>query len=555
MIHELLLENFVLIERAELSFNKGLIAITGETGAGKSLFIQGIKLILGGKFGQQHIRNNEESSQIQAVIQIDLNKKELLDELGIISDNNELIIRRAVTKNGRNKNVLSGSQISIAELKKITEDTVSIAGQHEQQNLLKEEMHLLWLDAYAKLNEKKEEYLKKFRQWQELSRELDSKLKKKKETKTLIEKLETNGQKIDAVSPKKNEDITLEENIRLLKSSAQLVNLGSECYKNLYAGKGSVIENLYKIKLDLEKMLSIDSNLSKTFKELENAHFLIEEISDVIRDYLEKLPKDISRLEQFEDRFYALKELKRHYGPELDDVISYRMRIDSEIEALRKNDEFIDELSKKIDVKEKVLLDVAISISNIRKQAAQKFSKEIEKSISELKMKGTRFEIQVITPENPGKSDLTPDGVDRVLFLFSANPGAPLGQLKEIASGGELSRVMLAIREILSETEEAGTIIFDEIDAGLSAEVAELVGYKLKKLSKAMQVFVITHFPQIAALADSHFIVKKNIESGETSTEIYEITNEDRKREVARMLGGISEESMILSEKLLQNIL
>ncbi len=555
MIHELLLENFVLIERAELSFNKGLIAITGETGAGKSLFIQGIKLILGGKFGQQHIRNNEESSQIQAVIQIDLNKKELLDELGIISDNNELIIRRAVTKNGRNKNVLSGSQISIAELKKITEDTVSIAGQHEQQNLLKEEMHLLWLDAYAKLNEKKEEYLKKFRQWQELSRELDSKLKKKKETKTLIEKLETNGQKIDAVSPKKNEDITLEENIRLLKSSAQLVNLGSECYKNLYAGKGSVIENLYKIKLDLEKMLSIDPNLSKTFKELENAHFLIEEISDVIRDYLEKLPKDISRLEQFEDRFYALKELKRHYGPELDDVISYRMRIDSEIEALRKNDEFIDELSKKIDVKEKALLDVAISISNIRKQAAQKFSKEIEKSISELKMKGTRFEIQVITPENPGKSDLTPDGVDRVLFLFSANPGAPLGQLKEIASGGELSRVMLAIREILSETEEAGTIIFDEIDAGLSAEVAELVGYKLKKLSKAMQVFVITHFPQIAALADSHFIVKKNIESGETSTEIYEITNEDRKREVARMLGGISEESMILSEKLLQNIL
>jgi len=555
LIHELLLENFVLIERAELSFNKGLIAITGETGAGKSLFIQGIKLILGGKFGQQHIRNNEESSQIQAVIQIDLNKKELLDELGIISDNNELIIRRAVTKNGRNKNVLSGSQISIAELKKITEDTVSIAGQHEQQNLLKEEMHLLWLDAYAKLNEKKEEYLKKFRQWQELSRELDSKLKKKKETKTLIEKLETNGQKIDAVSPKKNEDITLEENIRLLKSSAQLVNLGSECYKNLYAGKGSVIENLYKIKLDLEKMLSIDPNLSKTFKELENAHFLIEEISDVIRDYLEKLPKDISRLEQFEDRFYALKELKRHYGPELDDVISYRMRIDSEIEALRKNDEFIDELSKKIDVKEKALLDVAISISNIRKQAAQKFSKEIEKSISELKMKGTRFEIQVITPENPGKSDLTPDGVDRVLFLFSANPGAPLGQLKEIASGGELSRVMLAIREILSETEEAGTIIFDEIDAGLSAEVAELVGYKLKKLSKAMQVFVITHFPQIAALADSHFIVKKNIESGETSTEIYEITNEDRKREVARMLGGISEESMILSEKLLQNIL
>lgn len=551
LIHELFLENFVLIDRAELAFPTGLIAITGETGAGKSLFIQGIKLALGGKFSPQHIRNNEESSQIQAVIGIDPNKNDILDELGIVSENHELIIRRAVTKSGRNKNIISGAQVSISELKKLAEDVVSIAGQHEQQNLLKEDMHLVWLDLYAGTEEKKNEYFLKFKEWRELSLELESKIRKKKEINTLIEKLETNIQKIDAISPKKNEDIILEENIRLLKSSAQLVNLGNDCYKSLYSQKGSVIENFYKIKLDFEKMSAIDPGLEKTFKDMENAHFLLEELSYSIRDYLEKLPKDISRLEQMEDRFYALKELKRHFGPELDDVISYRKQIDAEIEELKKNDEFIDEISKKLDIKERSLIEDAIIISSIRKKAALNFSAEIENSLAQLKMKGTRFEIQVLTPENPDKKDLTPDGIDKVSFLFSANPGAPLRPLKDIASGGELSRVMLSIREILSGNQDAGSIIFDEIDAGLSAEVAELVGQKLKRLSKSMQVFVITHFPQIAALADSHFIVKKNILADHATTNIFEIKGEERKKEIARMLGGVSNESMRLSERLL----
>jgi DNA repair protein RecN (Recombination protein N) len=552
LIHELFLENFVLIDRAELVFPPGLIAITGETGAGKSLFIHGIKLVLGGKFLNQHIKNNEESSQIQAIIGIDSNKKWILDELGILPENDELIIRRAVTKNNRNKNIISGSQVSISELKKITEDIVSIAGQHEQQNLLKEEMHLIWLDLYAGIEEKKNSYFQKFRDWQGLSTELDAKLKKKRDINSLIEKLETNSQKIDAISPKKNEDTVLEENIRLLKSSAQLVNLGNECHKNLYSQKGSVIENLYKIKLDMEKMTLIDSTLEKTFKDIENAHFLLEEISDVLRDYLERLPRDVSRLEQMEDRFYALRELKRHFGPELDDVILYRRQIDAEIEELKKNDLFINEISDKIEKKEKELIEEAIIISNIRINASKKFSFEIEDSISQLKMKGTRFEIQVLAPENPDKNSLTSTGIDKVAFLFSANPGAPLRPLKEIASGGELSRVMLSIREILSENQDAGTIIFDEIDAGLSAEVAELVGQKLKKLSKSMQVFVITHFPQIAALADSHFIVKKNILLNHTTTDIFEIKGEDRKREIARMLGGINDASLKLSERLLR---
>jgi len=552
MIHELLLENFVLIDRADLVFPSGLIAVTGETGAGKSLFIQGIKLILGGKFSQQHIRNNVESSQIQAVVRIDSNKKNILDELGVFYENEELIIRRAVTKSGRNKNIISGSQVSISELKKITEDLISIAGQHEQQNLLNEEMHLLWLDLYAGIEDKKKEYLLKFKQWQELTVDLEAKTRKKNDVNSLIEKLQANSQKIDSISPKKNEDTALEENIRLLKASAQLVNLGNECYKTLYSQKSSVIGSLYKIKLDLEKMSSIDPSLEKTFKELENSHFLLEEISDSLRDYLEKLPKDVSRLEQMEERFYALKELKRHFGPDLDDVISYRKQINREIEELKKNDFLIDEISKKLEIKERKLIEDAIFISDIRKEASKKFSIEIEDSLSHLKMKGTRFKIQILTPEKPNKNSLTSTGIDTVSFLFSANPGAPLRPLKEIASGGELSRVMLSIREIISENQEAGTIIFDEIDAGLSAEVAELVGQKLKKLSSSIQVFVITHFPQIAALADSHFIVKKNINSDNTTTDIFEIKGEERKKEIARMLGGVNDESMQLSERLLQ---
>ena len=545
MLLELNLENFILFEKVSLSFSKGLTVLTGETGAGKSLVVEALKLVLGARADLQQIRIGAKQAMVQAVFETMPEVQHQLEDIGIPC-NDEMVIRRVVPRSGRGRIYVNGAIVSLQDLRQITSGLVSLAGQHEYQELLRRDRHGPWLDRYAVLEEDLRQMGNLYHEVRGMQREMECAKAEREKTAEKVERLQQEAQEIDRVAPRPGEEESLEQKLKVLKAAETLRALGEACYRTLYAEKGSVQERLAGCKKDLERMAGLDPGLEATLKEFNSVTYQAEEVAWTLREYLQRLQSNPAELEQIEERIYQLRELKRHFGPGLEDVVAYRETIDRELADLGRKNDHIEELKTRLKEGKERLMASAKRLSEKRSRGARELSAAIRAELSDLKLAKTDFVVEVKT----SAMDIGPAGSDRVQFLFSPNVGQPLRGLASIASGGELSRVMLALRTALAKKAGVETIVFDEIDAGIGGEVADRVGDKLKALSSFGQIITITHFPQIAAKGDRHIVVKKVVKGDNTVTFIRELEQDQRLEELARMLGGDQEAARLYAERL-----
>jgi len=552
MLLELGLENFILFEKVSLCLSSGLTVLTGETGAGKSLLVQALKLILGARADLQQIRTGAKQALVQAVFEASTDVRGQLKDMGISCDD-ELVIRRMVSQTGKGRIYVNGAIVSLQDLRQIVSGLVSLAGQHEYQELLRRERHGPWLDRFSGLGHEVDQVTSLYQEIKGLQTNLKSATAAKEEASEEVDRLRQEAHEIDRIAPKPGEEERLEQELKVLKAAEALRVLGDNCYRTLYADKGSIHEKLAICRQDLKRMADLDPTLEKTVKELDSVVYQAEEVVWTVRDYTHGLPTDLSQLEQIEERIYGLRQLKRHFGSTIEDVLDYRNDIEIKLATLYKSDDRIENLKTKLEEKEKKLLNAALDLSKKRREGAKRLSKAIKAELSELKLAKTDFVVDVESKERPIASDVGPKGLDKVQFFFSPNVGQSLRPLASIASGGELSRVMLALRAVLARQAGIETIVFDEIDAGIGGEVAEKVGFKLKALSSFGQVVTITHFPQIAARGDHQIALEKIVKGDNTAIVIREVEGNQRLEELTRMLGGDRETAMAYAGKLLRS--
>ena len=554
MLSELILENFILAERAAFSFGPGFTVITGATGAGKSLFVKAMKLVLGGRADASVLRHGADQAAVQALFEIpEKFRKTLLDQG--IETGGELIIRRVIPAGGRGRIFVNGCLVTLQQLRRVTGGLAGIAGQHEFQNLLKREKHLEMIDEFGGLKKECRRLSRLYAETTDLRKRVRALKEKQAKWEDEKDRIHQEQNLIDEIKPKKHEEAELLRERSVLKSSSELRSLGEEAYRKLYSSRGSITEELSFCRASVEKMAGLDSGLGPLREQVDSITYQAEDLAISLRDYLHGLPVDLSRLDRVEERLFKLQELKKRFGPEISDVLSYRAGLEERLTEFDGLEQEIEAATKRLGEAEEQLCWQAEELSRKRKGLCRSMEQAVLKELSALNLKKAAFEVRVVSPDNILPEAVGPRGADQVEFLFSANPGQPLRPLVRVASGGELSRILLALKTITGGRDLEETLIFDEIDAGLGGEVAENVGMKLRKMGEGSQVIAITHFPQIAAMGQGHLVVEKREKDGGTITEVKGISAQARLGEIVRMLGGETETAKRYAHELLGSVL
>jgi DNA repair protein RecN (Recombination protein N) len=548
MLKELSIRNFAIIDDLQIGFSHGLTILSGETGAGKSIILNAVNLLLGSRASADLVRTGAESAELEALFEIaDSSLVAKIMSAHGYEPSEGLLIRRIISRHDTNRVYINGRMATIQLLNTITENLASISGQHAHQLLLKEEQHLFILDQYGGLIPLREAVsicFKKMLPQLEKLREL--KTIKERQTEHM-ELLEFQKKEITTTNPVPGEDQDLEQQRVRLKNAAELYQTVYDSIESLYSAPGSVMEKLVAVEKDLDKISRIDAQLNSKTQSLQNTAYQIEDLIEGLRSYLNSIQIDEKQLEAVEERLDSLNKLKRKYGGSLDAVFEKLKSIEHELCGIENIAEKIAEAETHIGQLHAELKDLALKLSHKRKIAADSFAKKVIAKLATLKMSKTNFSVAVETAPADEKTDphltaeshlITESGIDRATFLIAPNVGEALKPLASIASGGELSRVILALKALLAKTDSVETVVFDEVDAGIGGGVAEVVGKKLADLADRHQVICITHLPQIAKFADQHFRISKKVSAGRTRTSINLLDSEDRYQEIARMLGG-----------------
>ena len=547
MLRELQIRNFAVIDYAALELGPGLNVLTGETGAGKSIVLNALGLISGGRATSDVIRHNEEEATVEAMFDdVPEGVKQKLREAGY-EVNDELIIRRVVSRAGKNRIYLDGSLCPLNLLSDIGPSMVHIYGQHEHHTLLKPETHLGLLDAFGGIAAEGEEMSKKFHALasatQRLLKAREMLEKGKKEEELLAAQAEEIANA--RLRPEEEEDLQAKKNI--LIHAEKLYQGCLEGEELLYEGESALVGRLGRYGGRIRELVNIDSGLRPAVELLESALAQLEEANAELRRYAERVHFEPGALEQVEDRLAEIHRLKRKYDGTVEEILRMQAEAVRGLQALDRSEEEISTLERSFETARQVAWEAASALSVKRQRLAKRFKKEMEKEAKQLGMADTVFEVHFLdladTEDAPpfvlaGKK-LGELGSDQVEFYFSPNRGEPPKPLARIASGGELSRLMLAIKSLALTSGGSPTLLFDEVDAGIGGSVAEIVGKKLKQVAASHQILCVTHLPQIAALADSHHIVRKEVVKDRTSTTVDKLKEGERIEEVARMLGGI----------------
>jgi len=562
MLVQLNITDFAIIEFLSVNFLRGLNILSGETGAGKSILINAVNLILGGRASQDLIRTGAERATVEALFH--LPKESLfpkyLSEMGIPFDG-EILIKRIVTKAGTSRVWVNGSLATLQMVSKLGPALISISGQNEHQLLLRPDNHLFILDDYGALTEERLKLNAIYRDCHSLrerTAQLRGNLKEEEEKRELIE-FQIN--EIDEAKLSLGEDSTLEIEKKKLSNAERLIDIVYKGYQTLYEKDESVLSALSSIMKDLERGVDLDPDLGDYKKQLEEAQLQLEDLALGLRDFFSTLKVDPKRLEEIDDRLQLIRKLKRKYAPSIEDILSLREGL------FKKGDQFISgkkelrNLEERLEEREKDLLRMASDLSKKRHDMAERFEKKVEYELNKLGMAGTRFQIKFEPYKNDKNTSLedkfnttvSADGIDALEFMISPNVGEDLRPLAKIASGGELSRITLALKTIMAQSGSVETLIFDEIDAGIGGGVATVVGEKLESLAGYHQILCITHLPQIAACGETHFLVKKMVSKGRTQASISALEKESRVNEIARLLGGknISEKTISHAREML----
>ena len=563
MIKEIRIRNFAVIENLEVSFGKGLSVLTGETGAGKSIIIDALNLLLGGRADTDSIRSGETTALVDAVFEVtDPITRDLILESGIEMDGSELLIKRQVSNTGKNRCLLNNSSVTVSTLAKIGNRLVDLHGQHDHQTLLHPEVHIELLDLYGKCNNFRDEFSKIFFEHQAQTKILGSMKMGEKELIQKQEFLSFQLKEIDEANLSKEEEEELKSTRNKLKHAGQIREGLQKSQSLLNNEGGSIIESLGQVLKELESVQNIDSGLARLVEQSRSAFYELEDVVESLRNYDQSLEFNPSRLEEIEDRLAEINELKRKYGNDIVEILRRREEIDKELEQLTSNEENMKALQDDLKKKETVLSKLGIQLAEKREAAAKNLSRSVEKELKELSMinvkLGVRFDYQA-DPESfilfrKEKTKATLNGLGTLEFLFSSNQGEEMRPLAKIASGGELSRVMLALKSILNDQDTVPVMIFDEVDTGIGGSVAEKVGIKLQKVAITKQVFCITHLPQIAGMALSHFRVEKEVKGKRTRSTIRQLKHKERLEELARMSSGekITEASLEYAREMLR---
>jgi len=549
VLRELQITNLAIIDKLHVEFSPGLNILTGETGAGKSIIIDAVNLILGGRGSADLIRSGAKEASVEAVFDLS-GRDALLQALAAagIDCDGELLVRRVVAHGGKSRVFIGGGLATTSLLSEICKNLINIYGQHDAQSLLKTEQHLLLLDGFSGALSLRGEFAARFEECQGLKHELQALEEGEREAARRMDLLSfQSGEIAEAkLSPGEEEELA-EERLRLVHSE-KLMGASQRAFDLLYGGDAPILGDLSGIIAGVAEAGQVDAALVPVAEALEAAYAQLEDASLTLRDYAARVESDPARLEALEDRLDAINRLKKKYGAGIGEILAYQRQVDQELAALSNREETRDQLQAGIADLERELLALGGKLTKARGEGAKRLKAGMERELGELAMKHALFET-FFDRSAQAKSY----GFERAEFLFSPNPGEPPKPLAKIASGGELSRLMLALKQLHPDS-EVPTLIFDEVDTGIGGATSALVGEKLKRVSREQQVLAITHLPQVAAFADQHLKVEKGVQDGRTATSVELLEGEARVAEVARMLSGarVTEKTLEHARELIQ---
>jgi DNA repair protein RecN (Recombination protein N) len=536
MLKELRIKNLAIIDDLFVRFDKGLNALTGETGAGKSIIVDALGLALGERAQADLIRAGGTEASVQAYFELD--DYSSLPDIGIdLSDG--IMLRRLLSAGGKSRAYINDTMVTLQTLSAVGGALVDILSQHEHQSLLAQEKQKALVDSFGKLRPDRERMEMLFRENEDLRKRYAALQETVRERAHRLDLLRFQLQEIDAASLKEGEKEVLEDERKILANLTKLTELTGASYMLLYESEGSCSEKLARVISQLRDICAIDAGMEDTLRLLESAMPLVEDAALALGRYRDRFDFEPGRLEAVEDRLELIKKLERKYGEGTGAILGYRDAAQEELEGIESADETLAALEGDFEAKKAALLKAALELSETRAKAARKIEKLITASLADLAFGSARFGIDIRRETDAeGQYRIGPAGLDSVEFLFSANPGEALKPLSKIISGGELSRVMLGLKAILADVDNTPVLIFDEVDAGIGGKTAESVAKKLAAISGRRQLLCITHLPQIASTADFHLRIEKKERNGKVSVEVKELSGRERQDEIARMLSG-----------------
>jgi len=545
-------ENYAVVERVRVRFHAGLNLLTGETGSGKSIVVDALGLILGGRASAGMVRSDTERARVAAIFEApeDTALLHLLEQAGAPVEDGELLIEREILAGGKSRAFLGSRPVAMALLREIAPFLGDIHGQHEQQQLFSSQAQLRSLDDFAGLDAQRDELGGLFRRWRSIESELEELNRSEQEKLRMADLWSFQRNEIDAVALQPGEDAQLEQERLVLRNVAKLQENANAAYAALYEEQESVSAQLRTALKKVEELAKIDASLEHVAETLKNAAIGVDDASDAIRDYLDKLEADPKRLDEIESRLALLERLKRKYGASLDHILAFLEDVRAKLEAIETAGERRTKLEQDLTQSAAAYQERAAALTSARQAAADKLAKKVETELDALALENAVFRVDL------RETNWSENGADRAEFSISANAGEEPRPLDKVASGGELSRIALALKTSLGQSDNTvrRTLVFDEIDTGIGGGVAEAVGRRLKKLSGSNQVLCVTHLAQVAGFADHHYSVEKREVKGRTVAEIEELTGDARTREIGRMLSGqkVTPEALKHAEQLIR---
>jgi len=564
MISYLNIKNFALIENCEIEFSKGLNIISGETGAGKSILILALSILLGGRASTEQVRTGVDEAVLNATIQLEgqHSLKEKLSEIGISLENDEILIRRILTSSGKSRSFINGNSVTSKELELISSFLFDFHGQHDGVSLLKKQTHIKYLDDYINLSDDLGKLKNIFLELKKTEDDLKIIENADKDKEKRLELLQFEIEEIEVAEIKDSEDDELKKEIKILENMEKITSSLDDIQKN-FRGQEGILAKLKSTKNLLSQISEMDGYFNDKANDVSDIYYKLEDIEGEILNKMNQYQYEPNKLDKLIERSEIIEKLKRKYGHSIEKVREYLVKSKKELDLINFSTEKKEKLTSYLNELKKKYLDFALIISNKRKQGKIILENKVKEELQQLGMEKVEFIIQIDIEEvndnfllyNSKKIRYREDGIDNIEFLISPNKGEPLKQLTKIASGGELSRIILSLKTVLAQNDTVETMIFDEIDVGIGGKVAISVSKTLKKLSSKKQILCITHLAQIASSGTKNFLIHKDIINGRTVTNLKPLNNEEKINEVARMLSGhITEVSLNHAKELIESI-
>ena len=552
MLQELSIKDFAIIDEIQISFQPKMTVLTGETGAGKSIIIDALGLLAGGRGSTEFIRKGEKKAVIQGLFTLprEANTYNILEEYGIDSEDGQIILQRDLYRGGRNICRINGMMVNLATLRKVGETLIDIHGQNEHQELMKPENHIDLLDEYdKKTSELRNQYQVVYQNYRKLKLSMEKKEADEKAWAQRLDMLNFQVKEIEEAGLKINEEDELVEEKNKLDNFQAIHDALELSYQILSGEKIDVVGNLGNAMNELSDVSDLSENLQEINTKISDAFYSLEDAARDISDELDSMEWNGERLNEIEERLELIHQLKRKYGDTIEDILHYHIRIVKELREMENAEQNSEKQERQLSEALEKVKELAIKLSKQRKKSAKKLEKMIHEQLSALYMDKAVFEVKFLN-----NSKLYSKGIDKVEFYIQTNPGEEMGPLAKIASGGELSRIMLALKTIFSQKMGVTSIIFDEVDTGVSGRVAQAIAEKISQISNNSQVLCITHLPQVAAIADNHYYISKSVNDGRTETSLKELDEKQKIREIARMLSGseITELTLKHAEELIK---